>query len=177
MRKRLRALWTYLKAEHTHPRRLAVAVFIGVMIGCEPIYGLHTILCLLIAHVFKLNKVAIVSASYISNPLMAPPLVAAGIVVGEWVRFGTLRALDLHEATHFIEGLSMFAGRVPDLWLSCLIGDTLIALVLAPTLALVAYRVASRAQASERQVAGEVAAGPGDAAGRGEVGVEHVAGE
>ena len=177
MRNRLRALWAYLKAEHTHPARLAVAVFVGVTIGCEPIYGLHTVLCLLIAQAFKLNKAATVGAAYISNPIMAPPLVAAGIVVGEWVRFGTLRPLDLHQAEHFLSGLSMFAGQVPDLWLSCLVGDTLIALVLAPILALVAYRVASRAQASDLKASGEVAQAPGDAPGRGEVGVEHVAGE
>lgn len=146
MRNRLRALWTHLKTEHATPGRLAVAVFVGINLGVWPIYGIQTPICLLVAWLFKLNKLTVVLAANISNPLIAPFLVAGGIAIGEWVRFGALHRPDLDLARGFIHELSLFAGQVPSLYVSCFIGDAILGLVLGVLFALAAYRVATRSQ-------------------------------
>lgn len=144
MRQRLHALWHHLKTEHTSPHRLAAAVFLGVMVGVQPIYGIQTPICLVLARWLKLNTLTVVLAANISNPLVAPFLVAGGIALGEWVRFGHVRPIDLAEARGFLHGLSLFAGEIPGLWWSCVVGDTLIGLVIGTLGAFVAYRVALR---------------------------------
>jgi len=144
MRQRLHALWQHLKSEHTSPGRLAAAVFLGVMVGVQPIYGIQTPICIGLARMLKLNTLTVVLAANISNPLVAPFLVAGGIALGEWVRFGRVRPVDLAEARGFLHGLSLFAGEIPGLWWSCVVGDTLIGLVIGTLGAAVAYRVAAR---------------------------------
>ena len=160
MRQRIRALWQHLRSEHTSPPRLAAAVFLGVMVGVEPIYGIQTPICIGLARVLRLNTLTVVLAANISNPLVAPFLVAGGIALGEWVRFGVVRPFDVAEAKGFLHGLSLFAGEIPSLWWSCVVGDTLIGLVIGAIGALVAYRVASG-----RREAGEIGQAPGDPPG------------
>ncbi len=126
MRNRLAALWQHLKHEHADPTRMAVAVFLGVFVGTLPIYGLHILICVGLALALRLNKLTIVLAAHISVPFVAPFLVAGGIVIGEWVRFGEVRRFDLGLARDFLGGVRIFAGEVPSLWLSCLIGDAIL---------------------------------------------------
>lgn len=152
MRQRLHALWHHLRTEHTAPPRLAAAVFLGVMIGVQPIYGVHTPLCIAAARLLRLNTLTVILAANISNPLVAPLLVAGGIALGEWVRFGHVRPLDLAEARGFLHGLSLFAGEIPGLWWSCVVGDTLIGLVVGAIGAAAAYRIAlARAAGATRE--------------------------
>ncbi|MCO4747463.1 MAG: DUF2062 domain-containing protein [Proteobacteria bacterium] len=149
MRKRLHALWEHIKTEHTSPERVGVAVFVGVLLGVIPLYGIQTPICLAVAQLTKLNKATVVVAANISNPLIAPFLIAAGIAIGEYLRFGELHAPDLGKATTFIEQLALLSGEVPDLFLSCLIGDTLLGLVLGVVFGLAAYRVALNRSATD----------------------------
>lgn len=130
MRRRLRALVHHLKSEHTEPARLGWAVGLGVFVGVLPLYGLHTALCLLLAVVLRLNKATMVLASNVSIPLVAPFLVAAGIGLGEWLRFGEVRPLSLDSARTFLGALQLARGELPDLFLSCLLGDAVLGAVL-----------------------------------------------
>lgn len=144
MRNRLQAVWQHLKTENTSPARLAASVFTGLFLGVVPLYGIQTGLCLFVAWLFRLNKLTVIGAAQISFPIFAPFLVSAGIVIGEFVRFGELRPIDLEQAQSFLSGLALFSGKFPDLFLSCLIGDTILGAVLGILGAAVAYRVASR---------------------------------
>jgi uncharacterized protein (DUF2062 family) len=143
MRKRLAALWHHLKTENSSPSRLAASVFLGLFLGVVPLYGVQTPICIGVAWLLGLNRLTVVGAAQISLPPFAPFLVAAGIAIGDLVRFGELRAPDLGQARGFLDGLALLGGEVPDLFLSCLIGDTLLGLVLGALGAVVAYRVAS----------------------------------
>lgn len=160
MRQRLAALWSHLRTEHTAPGRLAAAVFVGINLGLWPIYGIQTPICLLVAWALRLNKLTVVVAANISNPLFAPLLVSAGIVLGEWLRFGRLRPLDWQTGASFLTNLSLFAGEIPDLYASCFLGDAVIGLVLGAALAGVAYRVASRRGPSGADAGRELAEPP-----------------
>ncbi len=126
MRKRLHVLFDHLRREHADPVRLGWAVGIGVFIGTLPFYGLHLAICIAVAWALRLNKVTVYLAANISNPLFAPALVAAGIAIGEWVRFGELRPFDLDGANGFLGSMWLLGGELPDRFLSCLLGDAIL---------------------------------------------------
>ena len=130
MRKALRKLWRHLKEEHSEPHRLGLAVGVGMFVGCLPLYGLHLGICIVIAWAMRLNKATVYLAANISNPLLAPLLVAAGIAIGEWMRFGHWRSIDLQQGNDFIDKLALFSGHLPDVFLSCLLGDAVLGLAL-----------------------------------------------
>ena len=59
---------------HTHdtPTRTAFAYALGVFFGFSPILGLHTILGLILAFVFRLNRVAVLLGVYSNLPWILP---------------------------------------------------------------------------------------------------------
>ncbi|HSR68594.1 MAG TPA: DUF2062 domain-containing protein [Acidobacteriota bacterium] len=72
MRKQLRKLLGLGES----PRRTALAYAVGVFLGFSPFLGLHTILGLLIAFFFRLNRVAILLGVYTNNPWWMVPYYA-----------------------------------------------------------------------------------------------------
>jgi uncharacterized protein (DUF2062 family) len=56
------------------PNRLALAFAVGVFIAFSPTIGLHTISCFIIAWMFRLNKIVVLSAAFINNPWTIVPL-------------------------------------------------------------------------------------------------------
>jgi len=54
----------------TSPSELAATIAIGVIIGVFPVYGTATLICTLIAIIFRLNLVVIQLANYLSFPLL-----------------------------------------------------------------------------------------------------------
>ena len=64
------------------PHRIALAFGIGLWLAFFPILGIHTILGLLIAFLFRLNRPAILAGIYVSNPWTLAPLYMAGTLVG-----------------------------------------------------------------------------------------------
>ena len=160
MRNRLHALWKHVREENSSPPRLAASVFTGVFLGVVPLYGIQTLLCIAVAFLFRLNKLTVLAAAQISLPMFAPFLIAAGIVIGEFVRFGTVRAPSLAEGRTFLEELYLFGGEVPDLFLSCFIGDTILGFVLGTIAAGLTYWYASRASRSDAAEGSPESTGP-----------------
>ena len=64
------------------PHRLASAFALGVFIAFSPTIGLHTISCLLLAWVFRLSKLAVLTAAFINNPWTIVPLYGACLWLG-----------------------------------------------------------------------------------------------
>jgi uncharacterized protein (DUF2062 family) len=63
------------------PRRLALTLSVGFVVGCIPIVGLPTGLCAVIALAFGLNQPAIQAANYLAMPFQVAlivPLVRLG---------------------------------------------------------------------------------------------------
>ena len=56
------------------PQRLALAFGLGVFIAFSPTIGLHFLTCLLIAWLFRLSKLVIITASLVMNPWTMIPL-------------------------------------------------------------------------------------------------------
>ncbi|MFC1680103.1 DUF2062 domain-containing protein [Elusimicrobiota bacterium] len=51
------------------PEKLALSVGLGFAIGCFPIWGTTTLLCLVVGAAFKLNQPALQVANYLAYPL------------------------------------------------------------------------------------------------------------
>lgn len=56
------------------PSQLAAAFALGVFIAFSPTIGLHTIMCLLLAWMFRLSKLVVFTAALINNPWTIVPM-------------------------------------------------------------------------------------------------------
>lgn len=72
------------------PSRLATGLAVGVFIGVTPLYGLHTLLALAVAFVFRLNKAATVTGAWINLPWFAPFVYGFSLKLGEAILAGDL---------------------------------------------------------------------------------------
>src|ERR671929_2301214 len=77
------------------PERTALAFSIGVFIAFSPFLGLHTILATLLAFLFRFNKIAIYTGTFINNPFLTlVPIIIASYGVGAFVLGRPLRIPD-----------------------------------------------------------------------------------
>lgn len=82
------------------PRRLALTLALGFVVGCIPLVGLPTALCALIALTFRLNQPAIQAANYLAMPfqvVLIVPLIRLG---GKLFPIGARQGLDAAALTH-----------------------------------------------------------------------------
>lgn len=77
---------------HTHdtPQRTAVAYAVGVFFGFSPFLGLHTVLGLIVAFAFNLNRVAVLLGVYSNLPWILPAYYTLSTMLG-----ATLLRVDL----------------------------------------------------------------------------------
>ncbi|MBD0371945.1 MAG: DUF2062 domain-containing protein [Pyrinomonadaceae bacterium] len=74
------------------PERTALAFSIGIFIAFSPFLGLHTILATFLAFVFRFNKVAIYTGTFINNPFLTlVPIILASYAIGALVMGRPLR--------------------------------------------------------------------------------------
>ncbi len=64
------------------PHELALAFALGVFVAFSPTIGLHVITCLVLGWIFRLNKLVIVTASFINNPWTVVPIYGFCIWLG-----------------------------------------------------------------------------------------------
>jgi len=89
------------------PERTALAFALGVFIAFSPFLGLHTIMATLAAFVFRFNKVAIFSGTFINNPpLTLVPIIIASYATGALLLGRPLRisqeGIDLLKDPHLL---------------------------------------------------------------------------
>jgi uncharacterized protein (DUF2062 family) len=78
-----RAAFRRLLAIDDPPERTALAFSIGVFIAFSPFLGLHTIMATAIAFLFRFNKIAIYTGTFINNPFFTlVPIIIASYAVG-----------------------------------------------------------------------------------------------
>lgn len=80
---RLRTRFDQVVGVHERPERLAAAWALGLAIGFSPVMGLHTVLALLLALVFRLNKVDVVLGTLIINPWTLPIYFPVAVFLGK----------------------------------------------------------------------------------------------
>jgi uncharacterized protein (DUF2062 family) len=105
--------WRHLRERATHvlhldeePSRLAAGMAAGVFIGLTPFYGLHTLLALVVAYVFRLNKAATITGAWLNLPWFAPFVYGFCLQLGEAVLTGDWSSFSLAG----VHGLAESAG-------------------------------------------------------------------
>jgi uncharacterized protein (DUF2062 family) len=79
--RRSAAMWL---RQGVSPRRLALTLALGFAIGCIPVLGVPTVLCVAVALALRLNLPAIQAANYLAMPLQLI-LIAPFIRMGGWL--------------------------------------------------------------------------------------------
>jgi len=112
------------------PRRLALTLALGLVVGCIPMLGVPTVLCAALAVVFRLNLPAMQAANYAVTPLQLALIVPFGRL-GRWL-------VPVHAAAAF-EPRALMHLPLAHLgaWLAGLAGQALLAwlLVAVPAVA------------------------------------------
>jgi uncharacterized protein (DUF2062 family) len=155
------------------PSRLAAGLGVGVFIGVTPFYGLHTLLALIAAFVFRLNKAATITGAWINLPWFAPFVYGFCLTLGEailsgdfrsfsWASLGSLadvarrylRASPREQAGNFLQLLwdMLFVASKP-----LFVGTTVVGLVLG----VVTYFIALEAIRDVRRLRHRIHRGPG----------------
>ena len=140
---RVRRWLDHLLHTHDTPQRTAAAYAVGVFFGFSPFLGLHTVLGLVVAFAFNLNRLAVLLGVYSNLPWILPAYYSLATLLGATllrteVPPGLLRELtDSLRAASWGEFRSLANGLTPLLWAYAL-GSTIGAVALAVT----AYRVA-----------------------------------
>lgn len=67
------------------PSKKAFSIALGVFVGLSPFWGLHTVLVLFLAVLFKLNKPIAFAFSNVSLPPFIPFVVLASLKIGSWI--------------------------------------------------------------------------------------------
>ena len=67
------------------PKKKALSIALGLFVGLSPFWGLHTLLVLGGAFLFKLNKPIAFAFSNVSLPPFIPFIVLGGLQVGGWI--------------------------------------------------------------------------------------------
>jgi len=82
------------------PRRLALTFALGFAIGCMPMMGVTTALCVLVALALRLNFPAIQAANWLAAPLQLLLLVPFVRLGGRLFTFGSIRTVEIGSLLH-----------------------------------------------------------------------------
>jgi uncharacterized protein len=80
-----RARFSALLPHDESPWRTALALAIGVFISFTPFWGFQTILALLLATVFRLNRAVTLGGTWLNLPWFAPFIYAGAVKLGAWM--------------------------------------------------------------------------------------------
>jgi len=64
------------------PNRIALGVALGLFVALMPIYGLHIITVLALSFLLRANKLAALTAIFVTNPLTAVPIYYCNYLIG-----------------------------------------------------------------------------------------------
>ncbi len=129
---------------HASPRRLGVAVAVGVLVGSSPFLGFQLLLALALAWLFGLNRLAVLLGVQVSAPPITPVLLFANLQVGALVLHGQFRSLSLERLR------ALPASEVVGaLFLELLVGGLLVGGVLAAGLGWMTTRLVHRYRARQ----------------------------
>ena len=111
-----RRLWryTYLRLLRLQgkPEAIARGWAVGIFAGCFPFFGLQIIIALILATLFRGNKIAAATGTWISNPLTYLPIFVFNFQIGQLIA-GTnelsISDLNLKSWSALIEAGSHFA--------------------------------------------------------------------
>jgi len=104
------------------PRRLALTLALGFAIGCIPVVGVTTAICVVVATSLRLNFPAIQAANWVAMPLQVALIVPFVRLGGRLFSFGSGHAVAMGALLHapplqMITGMGWMAGQALLAWL------------------------------------------------------------
>jgi len=104
-----RAAFRRLLAIDDPPERTALAFSIGIFIAFSPFLGLHTIMATALAFLFRFNKIAIYTGTFVNNPFLTlVPIIIASYAVGAFILGRPLSIPD--EGLELLKNPRIFSG-------------------------------------------------------------------
>lgn len=91
---KVKAAYQKLRGGELTPWRAAASVFVGVLVGTTPLYGLHLVLVMALCVPLRLDTAVAYLASNVSLPVFAPFINLAEVQLGAWLRTGAFVHLD-----------------------------------------------------------------------------------
>ncbi len=130
------------------PWKIAGGLAAGVFIAFTPYYGVHTLLALAVAYLFRLNMAATVAGAWLVIPPAIPFVMAFCLKVG-WLLVGRPTA---HTTLKGASAAALWGRLAPHLW-PLVVGTTVIGVVAA----IVAYVITHQAVVRVRAARGDLA--------------------
>jgi uncharacterized protein (DUF2062 family) len=84
----VRNLWRLALAERATPGGIAASIAVGVFAGCTPFIGFHAAIALVVATLFRMNRLWAVIGSRVSFFLLLPWIVLAEVQTAHRLRTG-----------------------------------------------------------------------------------------
>ncbi|MEW5745701.1 MAG: DUF2062 domain-containing protein [Nitrospirota bacterium] len=123
------------------PRKVALSFAAGVFIGMSPVLGLHTVLGIIAAWIFRLNKFVTIVGVYITNPWTIIPIYTFSTWVGAQM-LGIERILPKVDWNQV--SVSALLGEMRPLLWPFILGTTLVGLLSAAASYVIVYRAVRR---------------------------------
>jgi hypothetical protein len=137
------------------PRRLALALAVGVFISCTPFWGLQTVLCVVVATIFRLNRAATITGTWINLPWFAPFVYGAelkiGLLIAPGFREANAGAFDLLLRDPGALSWGMVWSWLRGSSLPLLVGSTIVGAVAAGATYVIAYATLRRRRRGRRE--------------------------
>lgn len=112
-REELRRAFRELRGGRLSPARGAAAVALGLFVGCQPVFGCHLPIIVVLCLWLRLDALIAYVAANISNPFVAPAIITGEVELGAYLRTGARprfeHALDRATAFHFAGDLALGA--------------------------------------------------------------------
>ena len=128
----LRRLYMTLRTEHRTPGKVGLGVGLGVFVGCSPFWGVHLPIAVLLATLFRLNRMIVYASAYIGNPLTVGPILFTEIQVGHRILHGAWLPVTLAD----VETLGVLG-----IFTNLLIGSLVLGAVLGGLLGVAAWLI------------------------------------
>ena len=130
----------------TDERSLAAGFAVGVFFSFTPLLSLHMVLALIVAVVFRFNKVATVAGAWVNNPYTMPFVFYGCFRFGEWILGMRIPSPSFESYTL----KSLLKAAVPYA-APLFLGTTVVGLAAAAVAYVVVYRIAVRVKSARRK--------------------------
>lgn len=124
------------------PHRLAMAFSIGIFIGMSPLFGLHTILGIALAWLFRLNRIVTITGVFVTNPWTIVPIYTFSAYIGAKC-LGIKQMLPEIDWAHIT--FSNFLHELEPLFIPFVFGTLLIGFISAVISYLIIYHAVKKA--------------------------------
>ncbi len=142
-----RAYRRFLKI-HGNPHEIAMGTAMGLFVALTPFMGAHTAVAILLATVFKWNKIAAATGVWLNNPVTMPFLYGASWFVGSRIT-GVRLAESIPHSLSLMDTYA-FLLKTPAILVTFTIGGIVVGIPLAIGVYYLAYAAVKKYQQDRR---------------------------